>query len=133
VLFRSLGLDEQLQPNAGLNDRIATLSLSKDHAARQLKKTRLNSQFEPLLAGKACHAAFHLNFQELVAGVEPWVDFVITQAPEFQGDNLSAEERAQIQQVLKLAKILGHYESVTWKDNGAWKTHGRWTMFDLDK
>lgn len=128
-----LGLDEQLQPNAGLNDRMATLSLSKDHAARLLKKTPLNSQFEPIKAGKACHAVVHLNFQELVAGVEPWVDFVITQAPEFQGDNLTAEDRAQIRQVLKLARVLGHYESVTWKDNGAWKTHGRWTMFDLDK
>lgn len=129
-----LGLDEQLQPNAGLNERLATLSLSKDHAARLLKKTRLNSQFEPLKAGKACHATFHLNFQELVAGVEPWVDFVITQAPEFQGENqFSAEDRAQIEQILKLARVLGHYESVTWKDKGAWKTHGRWTLFDLDK
>jgi hypothetical protein len=128
-----LGLDEQVQPNAGLNDRIATLSLSRDHAARLLKPTRLNSQFEPLRSKRACHAAVHFSFQDLVAGVEPWVEFVITQAPEFQGEQLPEEVRKQIRTALKLARVLGHYESVTYREGSAWFTHGRWTLEDVGK
>lgn len=128
-----LGLDEQLQPNAGLNDRIATLSLSRDHAARLLRPTKLNTRFEPLRSKKACYSAVHFSFQELVAGFEPWVEFVITQAPEFQGDKLPEEVRQQIRQALKLARVLGHYEALTYREGSAWVTHGRWTPQDLER
>ncbi|HMP60701.1 MAG TPA: hypothetical protein PKD86_15255, partial [Gemmatales bacterium] len=127
-----LGFDEQIQPNAGLNDRVAVLTLSKEHSGRLLRSTPLAARFAALRdSRRPIHAATYFSFQELLAGVEPWVDFVLSEAPELQGDVLPNEVRTQIMQGLRIARVLGTYESITYEEGSAWVTHGKWTVQDL--
>jgi hypothetical protein len=121
-----LGLDNRLQPTAGLGEKVAVLTLSHDHANRLLTATPLKNTGSPLAKRKGPLAsAVYFDWAGLVSAATPWVEYGLEQA------HTPDQERAQITTALQILQCLRTCSSVTYIENGVTVSHQETVFQDL--
>lgn len=131
-----LGLDKQLQPAAGLSDKVACLTLSLSHAERLLKPTPLAWAKElPIDLSRPASGFVVFDHLALQDAVRPWMDYAVAQALE----EAPAEEKAKIKEfapqvktLLESARVLRRYVSVTTLEKGVCVTHSFLEVKDVE-
>lgn len=133
-----LGLDRKLLPNAGLSDRFAVLTISREHTERLLTATPLKVAGGPLANSKRnLAAAVYFDWAGFVDALTPWVEYGIWQAAA--QDPVSSVLRGEkpeaiIKQVRTGAaflKVLRSHSSVSYFEDSALVTHGETLYKDL--
>ena len=74
------GVDNHIQPNAGLSEKVAVLSLSGKHTLRLLQETNPKIAGLALPTNRPLAAAGGLDFVALINAATPWVEFGIDSA-----------------------------------------------------
>jgi hypothetical protein len=121
------GLDPQILPTAGLNDRFAVLAVSKNHARRLLVRTplKLDSQLltqvkQPILG------IFHMNMTGLIDASMPWINLAL------RNSDLDNESARQAEEILKILRVFRSYSVVTYAEQGALVTRVEMVVKDLE-
>ena len=73
------GVDNHIQPNAGLSEKVAVLSLSGKHTLRLLQESNPKIAGLALPTNRPLAAAGGLDFVALVDAAAPWVEYGIDQ------------------------------------------------------
>jgi hypothetical protein len=123
-----LGLDSRIVPTAGLSERFAVLTLSREHASRLLKPAPLKST-TPVLADhkRALVSATHVDGAGLVHLVSPWVDYILVQVGV--EDNI----RGQVMAAIEVLTVFRGYSSISYFEDGVLVTHSETMIRDLGK
>jgi hypothetical protein len=140
-LPKEAGLDDQVQPNAALSEKVAVITLSRGHSARLLTPTPLTVKSTPLGDGKKnISSASVFDFPALVDALEPWVLFgtriAEAQAQRELGEDIPPGFRNMGKQVGTLLDILRCYKgrtSVSYLEKGVLVTHSESVFQDLEK
>jgi hypothetical protein len=139
------GVDARILPNGGLGEKVATLSLSKEHSQRLLARTPLKVNGGPLAdLNRPLAEATYVNFAGLVDMAAPWIDYATWAiAPRLMGldlddadDKVEAHRKLdpvmkQVHTVLEVLKVFRSYASVTYLQDGVWVTHSETVIRDL--
>lgn len=143
---QEIGLDEQVQPAAGLSKSVAVLSTSAKQAERILATAPLETSGSRLGPDKNAAAAFYFNFNRLIDTVEPWAEYGFLANFVERNENgdeavksiAEAENKPQAKFVLsqiragaEILKCFRGYSSVTYLEDGAMVTHGESVLEDL--
>jgi hypothetical protein len=123
-------LDPQIKPTGGLSEKVATLTISHEHAIRLLKKSSLKPA-SPLLADakKPLTAAVHFDFAGVVRSAGPWVEMIL-QSAGVAGDGEDAPLQ-QVRAVMEILTVLRSYTSISYFEDGALVTRGETIIRDL--
>jgi hypothetical protein len=82
LLPPALGLDQRLNPVAGLSNSVGVLTISPRHSVRLLTKTPLQLDSKPLAnVDRPLAAASALDFDALLDAIRPWMDYGVQLAP----------------------------------------------------
>jgi len=130
-------LDRRLVPTAGMSNDVAVLTISHEHAERLLASTTLNIESGLLRDTKRNLAlASYVNCAGLMDAVSPWVEMAVQFVQPFVG--LAVPEIAgredlvgQTRTIIQILKVFRHHASATYRENGAWVTHGETVLKDL--
>jgi hypothetical protein len=126
-----LGLDKQLLPNAGVNEKVAVLTLSEGHSERLLTATPLKANGGPLADLKRPLAgAVFVNYAGLVDLLAGWAEAAAVFVPD-QGDVKVADVLAQARIVFDVLKVFRSHSSATYFQEGALVTHSEVVIADL--
>jgi hypothetical protein len=130
-LPEQLGLDKQLLPNAGVNEKVAVLTLSEGHSERLLTATPLKANGGPLadLKRPLAGAAF-VNYAGLVDLLAGWAEAAANFVPD-QGEVKVADVLEQARIVFDVLKVFRSYSSATYFQDGALVTHSEVVITDL--
>ncbi len=126
-------VDKQIAPTAGLSDKVAVLTLSNAHAERLLANTPLKATGVLGNGNQKLATANVVNWAAAIDVATPWVDIAVRMAAPFAdpvvGD--SKDLPAQVHTLLDVLKVIRHYTSATYLEDGAWVTHGLTEIQDL--
>ena len=127
-LPEELGLDRKVFPNAGLSEKVAVVTASREHTARLLAATPL--AIGGVLAGaedRPLAMAAALDWAALVEAATPWVDLAATMILQEQFGDAEGEQAkaitSQIHTVLDVLKCLKTITSESYVDRGAMVSH----------
>jgi hypothetical protein len=134
-----LGIDTQIVPTAGLNDKVLVLTLSQAHAGRLLTPMPLKKTEGPLAdPDRPLAGAAYVDWPALVDTVAPWVDYGGEFAARHSATDSSGKKPPDIKALLEQAhvvldvlKVLRSYTSGTYLEDGALVTHGETVLQDL--
>jgi hypothetical protein len=133
----TLGLDPQIQPNGGLSDKVAVLSISQEHTERLLATKPLHIDGGPLAeTNKPLVSAAYVHWEGMVGMLIPWAQYGIhaiqsraredgAQAPQW------VEMLDQIPAALEVLKVFRTYTSTTYIQDNATVTHSETVIRDL--
>ncbi|HEV8062870.1 MAG TPA: hypothetical protein VGP68_23525 [Gemmataceae bacterium] len=135
-MFGQLGLDPQIMPAAGLNDKVAVLAFAPDHVSRLLTATPLKVEGGPLAdLKKARAAASSFNSPALIDLVAPWVEYAAKTAQESNGGQPDAQTMKglmeQLHTVLDIMKVFKGSTSSTYFEGDAIVTHSETVVRDI--
>jgi hypothetical protein len=129
-----IGLDKKILPNAGLSDKVATVTISQEHTERLLTATPLKADTGPLANNQRPLAgAVYLNWPALMDAIYPWVDYGVGIAAARGGDdgNGQKETMKQVKEFIDILKCFRSYSSATYVEGKALVTHGQTVWQDL--
>jgi len=135
-----LGLDKQILPNAGLSERIAALSISREHTERLLAKSPLKVDGGPLAdPNKALVGAAYIRCEGIIDALVPWVRFgihTVQKQAGGDGDEQGAKPPwlgmlDQIPAALEVLKVFRTSTSAIYIEGGALVTHSETIVRDL--
>ncbi len=137
-LPEELGLDPQVAPMAGLSDKVAVLTASKQHAERLLASHPLKVQGGPLAErDRPMVMAAYLDWAGIVDAVSPWVEYGTKIGLEREKDNIPEAMRGditkQVRTVLQVLKCFRGVSSATTLEDGVLTTHSESVFRDLEK
>ena len=123
-------LDPQIKPTGGLSEKVATLTISHEHAIRLLKRSSLKPA-SPLLADakKPLTGAVHFDFAGVVRTAGPWVEMIL-QTGGVAGDGQDSPLQ-QVRAVMEILTVLRSYTSISYFEEGALVTRGETIIRDL--
>jgi hypothetical protein len=125
-------LDERLMPTLGLADKVATLTISQEHAERLLASTPLKSPAGPLAnPGRPLAMATCFDWAGLIDALSPWVELGIQTAGPFLLGEVDDETLNQVRVGLSILKVVRSYTSATYREDGALVTHSLTALKDL--
>ena len=135
-----LGLDKQILPNAGLSERIAVLSISREHTERLLEKNPLKIDGGPLAdPNKALVGAAYIRCEGIIDALVPWMQFGIRAVQKQaggEGDGQGAKPPwlgmlDQIPTALEVLKVFRTSTSAIYIEGDALVTHSETIVRDL--
>jgi len=137
-----LGLDKQILPNAGLSERIAALSISREHTERLLEKNPLKIDGGPLAdPNRALVGAAYIRCEGIIDVLVSWVQFGIRLTPvQKQAGGEGDEQGAkppwlgmldQIPTALEVLKVFRTSTSAIYIEGDALVTHSETIVRDL--
>jgi hypothetical protein len=137
-LPEELGMDAQVAPTAGLSDKVAVLTASKEHAERLLARKPLKVDGGPLADhDRPLVAAAYCDWAGIVDALSPWVEWGANKALESQGADMPAKTREgvvrQVRTVLEVLKCFSGATSATTLEDGVLTTHSESVFRDLEK
>ncbi len=137
-LPEELGMDAQVAPTAGLSDKVAVLTASKEHAERLLARNPLKVEGGPLAdLDRPLVAAVYCDWAGIVDALSPWVEWGANEALESQGADMPAKTREgvvrQVRTVLSVLKCYSGASSATTLEDGVLTTHSESVFRDLEK
>jgi hypothetical protein len=132
------GIDSQISPTAGLTDKVAVLTASKEHAERLLSRKPLKVDGGPLADGKRpMVSATYCDWAGIVDALTPWVELGTNKALESQQADMPAKTREgvvrQVRTVLQVLKCFHGATSATTLEDGVLTTHSEAVFRDLEK
>jgi hypothetical protein len=132
------GIDSQISPTAGLTDKVAVLTASKEHAERLLSRKPLKVDGGPLADGKRpMVSAAYCDWAGIVDALTPWVELGTNKALESQQADMPAKTREgvvrQVRTVLQVLKCFRGATSATTLEDGVLTTHSEAVFRDLEK
>jgi hypothetical protein len=132
------GIDPQISPTAGLTDKVAVLTASKEHAERLLARRPLKVDGGPLADGKRpMVSAAYCDWEGIVDALTPWVELGTNKALESQQADMPAKTREgvvrQVRTVLQVLKCFRGATSATTLEDGVLTTHSEAVFRDLEK
>jgi hypothetical protein len=125
------GVDTKVQPNAGLSDKIAVLSLSQKHTVRLMEEK------EPMIAGiklstdRPLSAAAGLDFATLVDSLNPWVEFALQMNSTQMSPDMVDAARTHAKVVMEVLKAYRGTVSETYLDDKVTVTHSQSIFQDV--
>lgn len=132
----SAGPDGVVQPNLGLSDQIAAVSLSLKHTERLLKPTPMPSQDRPL-AQRNLFGAVSVDIAGLIGAVRPWIErFAVPRAvanvpPDAPKGLTASEIPGQVKTLLDVMQCLRSIRSVSFREGDANVTRTEAIIRDL--
>ena len=131
-------MDAQVAPTAGLSDKVAVLTASKEHAERLLARNPLKVEGGPLAdLDRPLVAAVYCDWAGIVDALSPWVEWGANEALESQGADMPAKTREgvvrQVRTVLSVLKCYSGASSATTLEDGVLTTHSESVFRDLEK
>jgi len=124
------GLDKQLQPNAGVGNKVAVVTLSQAHTERLLTSTPLKLQGGPLSDPKRnLYSASHVNWSGMLDAIYPWVEYTADNVPA--GVINKDDVLKQTKGVFDVLKCFRHTSSATYQEGAAIVTHSETIIQDL--
>jgi hypothetical protein len=124
------GVDTHIQPNAGLSEKVAVLSLSGKHTLRLLQESSPKIAGLALPTNRPLAAAGGLDFVALVNAATPWVEYGIDQAKLPPQDAEMARQHAKV--VLQVLKAYRGTLAVVYVEGKVTVTHSRSEFHDID-
>jgi len=130
-LPEELGLDEQIEPTAALNDEVAVLAMSRDHAKRLLESRppTVGGVLTDVSRPRGVAQVFH--WKALLEAVKPWVTYAIDQSVEEENQGQARMVAAQVFDVLDVLAVFETITSETYKERDAWVSHTLIEVNDL--
>jgi hypothetical protein len=135
------GLDKQIVPNGGLSEKVAVLSISKEHSERLLTDTPLKIKTGPLTKkDRHWSNVTYFNWARTVTALTPWVEMGVRAiAPRAMGlDTDDPNDIAKLEAILdqvrtgfEILKVFHSYSSATYLEDEAWVTHSETDIRDL--
>jgi len=123
-------LDARIKPTAGLSAKVATLTISHEHAIRLLKSSSLKAPGTLLAdAKKPLTGAVHFDFEGLVRAAGPWMEWILQTAGVAGDGQDSPLEQART--VLEILTVLRSYTGISYFEDGALVTRGETIIRDL--
>jgi hypothetical protein len=129
------GVDEKIQPNIGISDKVAVFSTSRDHTERLLNAT------PPGIGGvlgkgdRPLAAAVWFHWAALVEAAGPWADFAAEQIMASQ--NVDEAQRKpiadQVRTALEVLKVLRTISNETYLEDGVLVNHTLAEIRDVGK
>ena len=143
---RQGGLDEQVAPSAGLSKSVVVWSYVPGQTKRMLPSKELAAEGGPLAdLDRNLAGAGRFDFAGFVDGIEPWVEYGITQyyASQAVGTEPATDDvffqdppmekvLGEVRAVAEVLKCFRGYSSVTTLEDGASVTHFDYHFEDLD-
>jgi hypothetical protein len=137
-LPKELELDPQVAPMAGLSDKVAVLTASKEHAERLLASKPLKVEGGPLAElDRPMVSAAYCDWAGIVDAVSPWVEYGtkigLERAPGELPENVRKDVVKQVRTVLQVLKCFRGVSSATTLEDGVLTTHSESVFHDLEK
>ena len=124
------GVDQQIAPNMGVNDRVAVWSLIPKFSARLMKEKPVASRLQAF-GNRPLASCFYLNFAQLIDAVMPWVDYGA--ALSGQISTRAADDPIEdTKETLKLLKCFDSCWGKTYKEGEVWVSEGQVLIKDIE-
>jgi hypothetical protein len=138
-LPEKLGLDKQVEPTAGLSEKVAVLAVSQDYAQRLLKDTPLKADSKLLanIGERPLVGLAYCNWPGVVNAITPWIEYGILQKTRPQGGDNPTEPKnimAILDQVHTVSNVLKTFRGVVaimYLEDGALVEHSEAVFRDL--
>jgi hypothetical protein len=134
----AVGLDRRIEPNAGLANHVAALTITERHTERLLARHPLKTDGGPLADPKRhMAAAAYCDCEGIVRALIPWVEYGVRTAVRQRGEE--GEDAAkkldailsQVRTGLEVFQVFRVYTSATYTEGGAQVTHSELVVRDL--
>jgi hypothetical protein len=130
------GVDKQVLPNAGLSDKVAVLTLSRDHSRRLLAEKPPTVAGRSLPADRPLAGAAVIDVAALIDVVTPWIDLGVHTATEKASGGDGGEGKAamildQVHTVLDVLKVVRNVTVQTYVEGDALVSHAEIEIRDV--
>jgi len=124
-----LTIDKQFQPTGALSKRVATLTLSRNHAERLLTERPFKASSADLLndTSRPLDSMFYFNWAGMVDAVTPWVAYA-----KKLGAVPDDEIEKKAWKAVDLLKVFRGYASITYREGGATITRREAIFRDIE-
>ena len=132
-LPKEVGLDEQIVPNAGLNENVAVISMSRGHTERLLADTAptVGGVLEDLSRRRAMAQVIHI--EGMVTAVKPWILWGVGQATEGQDEGQAMMIATQVTDFLDVLTVFKTITSETYREQDAIVTRMMIELEDVER
>ena len=130
------GVDKQILPNAGLSDKVAVLTISRDHSRRLLAEKPPTVAGRSIPTDRPLAGAAMIDVAALVDLVTPWIDFGVHTAIERQSGGPGSQGKAamildQVHTVLDVLKVVRNVTVQTYMEGDALVSHAEIEIRDV--
>jgi hypothetical protein len=123
-----LELDGRLTPTGAVGKRLASLTVSNEHALRLMTPRPLKVEGGPLAElDRPLGGAIYFKMPALLDTARPWVDYVLEQ-PDVKEH--TEKHAADIKTILNSLRIFDQFTSATFVEGNVTVTHSEWVIKD---
>ncbi len=127
------GLDKNIVPNAAISNKLWIISLSTAQTDRLLKETPLRVGGVLASTDRPLAVAVCFNFNELIAALTPWVNYVFERIPDQQMDGQKELILPQVHTLLEVLSTVKCITSETYIEDNIMVSHSLVEIHDLGK
>ena len=136
-LSEQLGLDKQIELNAGIGEKVAVFGVSKATTERLLASKPFEGGLLARAGDRPLLGATYLNWEGMVKALSPWIELgaevMIDRFIDEDEKEKRASVRKQVMTVLEVLTVFRNAASVTFREDKATVTHSESVFRDLEK